>query len=266
MNNKVNLEYKKGRGGVKTIEPYTPLQYIMGKEKFFGLDFIVNEHVLIPRPETEVLVNAALDIINEIRDTRYEIRTLDLCTGSGNIAISLMVRLSSPSTLGLSKGLIKNAAYCKIVASDISGDAIETAKENARLNGVFEKIIFTKSDLFCEIEGRFDLIVSNPPYIAQYEFETLQKEVLKEPVLALYGGVDGLDFYGRIFGDAPRHLTHGGYCIVEIGFGQLQGVKNIIEQAGESSLRAPKGRSNPAFKEIASRRQKSAWYRNDKRS
>ena len=203
---------------IKTIEPYAPLQYIMGKEKFFGLDFMVNEHVLIPRPETEVLVETALELVNAIPNTLYSI--LDLGTGSGNIAISLT----------------KNAANCKIVASDISEDAIETAKENARLNGVFENIIFTKSDLFCDIEGRFDLIVSNPPYIARYEFETLQKEVLKEPVIALDGGVDGLDFYRRIFVAAPGHLTHGGYCVVEIGFGQLTAIKEIIEKTKEFKL------------------------------
>jgi len=221
---------------IKTVEPYTPLQYIIGKEKFFGLDFIVNENVLIPRPETETLVEAALDILHITHYTLNKSRILDLCTGSGNIAISLT----------------KNAGDCRIVASDISADAIETAKENARLNGVFEKIFFTESDLFCSIEGRFDLIVSNPPYIARCEFETLQKEVLREPRVALDGGEDGLDFYRRIFAEAPKYLKSGGYCAVEIGFGQLQGVRDIIEHAGESSLRAPKGRSNLDLKEIAS--------------
>ena len=157
-------------------------------------------------------------------------------TGSPPLEPSRAKSRGSPSTLSLSKGLTKNAADCKIVASDISEDALEIARENARLNGVFEKIIFTKSDLFCKIEGRFDLIVSNPPYIARYEFETLQKEVLKEPVLALDGGVDGLDFYRRIFSAAPGHLAHGGYCIVEIGFGQLSAVKEIIEKTKEFKL------------------------------
>ena len=254
-------------GGVKTVEPHTPLQYIMGKEKFFGLDFIVNESVLIPRPETEVLVETALKLLDEARTTEDERRILDLCTGSGNIAISLMVRLGSPSTLSLSsfdfaqddpepvdgsalrtigpersrraegpKGLTKSAANCKIVASDISADAIETAKINARLNGVSEKINFIESDLFCGIEGRFDLIVSNPPYIARHEFAVLQKEVLKEPLLALDGGRDGMDFYRRIFGGAAGHLTPGGYCMVEIGFGQLPFIKEIIENAKEFKL------------------------------
>jgi release factor glutamine methyltransferase len=236
---------------IRTVEPHTPLQYIMGREKFFGLDLMVNEHVLIPRPETEILVETALSMVNSIPCTQYSI--LDLCTGSGNIAISLMVRLSgstgspllepsraksrgSPSTLSLPKGLTKNAANCRIVASDISVDAIETAKENARLNGVFEKIIFIESDLFSDVEGRFDIIVSNPPYIARHEFETLQKEVLKEPALALDGGIDGLDFYRRIFDAAPGHLAHGGYCMVEIGFGQLPAIKGIIEKTKEFKL------------------------------
>ena len=256
---------------IKTIEPHTPLQYIIGKEKFFGLDFMVNEHVLIPRPETEMLVETALHMIDAVRCTQYAVRILDLCTGSGNIAISLMVRFCSPSMPSPSAGsgrmpslsrqskakgrveaLTKTSSCCKIVASDISEDALEVAKENARLNGVFDNIVFIKSDLFKGIEGRFDLIVSNPPYIAQNEFDILPKEVLKEPRSALDGGPDGLDFYRRIFLEAPLYLKPGGYCVVEIGFGQLQGIKNIIDHAGESSLRAPKGRSNLVFKEIAS--------------
>jgi len=203
---------------IRTIEPHTPLQYIIGKEKFFGLDFMVNEHVLIPRPETEVLVQTAIDLVNTIRDTQYSI--LDLCTGSGNIAISLT----------------KNATNCRIVASDVSESALEVAKENARLNGVFNNIIFIKRDLFKGIEGRFDMIVSNPPYIAQSEFNALPKEVLKEPIEALDGGPDGLDFYKRIFSEAPLYLKHGGYCIVEIGFGQSPAIENIIEDTKEFKL------------------------------
>ena len=208
---------------------------------------MVNEHVLIPRPETEVLVSTTLDVIRSVNGRRGGLNLpygngadclhiLDLGTGSGCIAIALMVRLSSPLILSPSKGLTKNAQDCRIVASDISADAIETAKENARLNGVFEKIIYTKSDLFCDIEGRFDIIVSNPPYIARYEFETLQREVLKEPCFALDGGADGLDFYRRIFSAANGHLAHGGYCVVEIGFGQLPAVREIIENTKEFKL------------------------------
>ncbi len=200
---------------IKTVEPYTPLQYIIGKEKFCGLDFIVNENVFIPRPETEVLVETVIGLLNESRYPKPEIRILDLGTGSGNIAISLT----------------KSVHDCKIVASDISEDALEVARENAASNGVSENISFIKSDLFNNIRGKFDFIVSNPPYIARYEFQTLQKEVLKEPRTALDGGNDGLDFYRRIFLEAPRCLKRRGYCIIEIGFGQLSAIKEIIEKS-----------------------------------
>jgi release factor glutamine methyltransferase len=205
---------------IKTIEPYTPLQYVMGKEKFFGLDFIVNEHVLIPRPETEVLVKTVIGMLSGSRYMVHSPRILDLGTGSGNIAISLT----------------KNVPDCKMFASDISEKALEVARLNARLNGVSDHISFIESDLFEDISGEFDYIVSNPPYIARYEFETLQKEVLKEPVLALYGGADGLDFYRRIFSAATQALAHGGYCIAEIGFGQLTAIKEIIEKTKEFKL------------------------------
>lgn len=207
------------------VKPYTPLQYIIGKEKFFGLDFMVNEDVFIPRPETEVLVNTALDIIRGARDKPPALqadrpgggqgaRVLDLCTGSGCIAISLT----------------KNAPGCKIFASDISDEALSIAKENARYNGVGDEITFIKSDLFAEIEGVYDIIVSNPPYVARSEFATLQKEVLKEPRIALDGGEDGLNFYRSIFSNAGRYLKNGGYLLMEIGFGQRKAIKDIMKR------------------------------------
>jgi release factor glutamine methyltransferase len=196
-------------GGVK---PFTPLQYVLGKEKFFGLSFMVNEDVFIPRPETEILVQTVLETINESRITNDERRILDLCTGSGCIAISLT----------------KNARKCRIFASDISEDALKIARDNARMNGVSEDISFIKSDLFKDIKGKFDIIASNPPYVAQHEFETLQKEVLKEPRIALDGGEDGLDFYRKIFEHAPAYLNNGGYIVAEIGYGQRDRIKDII--------------------------------------
>lgn len=214
---------------IKSVAPYTPLQYIIGKEKFSGLDFLVNEDVFIPRPETEILVNTALEIINAAPRSKTPARILDLCTGSGNIAISLMVRLSLPSNPSETDGLTKSAADCKIFASDISDKALEVAMQNARLNGVYDGISFIKSDLFKDIAGRYDIIVSNPPYIARCELKTLPKEVLKEPVLALDGGEDGLDFYRKIFLKAPAYLINGGYCIMEIGFGQRAAIKAMIE-------------------------------------
>lgn len=202
---------------IKSVAPHTPLQYIIGKEKFLGLDFLVNENVFIPRPETEILVNTALEIINAAQAKKAPVRILDLCTGSGNIAISI------------AKGLAKSAADCKIFASDISDKALEVAMQNARLNGASDGISFIKSDLFKDIADRYDIIVSNPPYIARCELKTLPKEVLKEPVLALDGGEDGLDFYRKIFLAAPAYLMNGGYCIMEIGFGQRAAIKAMIE-------------------------------------
>ena len=217
---------------MKTIAPHTPIQYIMGKSEFCGLDFIVNEDVLIPRPETEILVETVIELV--ARDKRQETspRILDLCTGSGCIAISLMVRLRSPSMPSRVEALTKAITDCKIVVSDISEGALKIAEENAKVNGVFGRIDFIKSDLFKEIKGEFDIITANPPYIAKDEFYELQEEVLREPRIALDGGPDGLDFYRRIFRDAPRHLKNGGYCIMEIGYGQRDAVKEIIENSG----------------------------------
>ncbi len=210
---------------MKTVEPFTPIQYVMGHSEFCGLDFIVNEDVLIPRPETELLVEGALGLFiahhrhcEAAKRTKQSLfRILDLCTGSGCIAIAL------------AEGLTKDAIDCKIVASDISGKALEVARLNAARIGVSDKIDFVKSDLFCDIKGKYDIIVSNPPYIAKFEFGTLQKEVLKEPRAALDGGEDGLDFYRRTIEGAPLHLNIGGHLLFEIGFGQANEIKEIIE-------------------------------------
>ena len=128
--------------------------------------------------------------------------------------------------------MTKEAFDCKIVASDISTDALDVARLNAERHGVSKKIRFINSDLFGNIEDRFDIIVSNPPYIALFEFETLQKEVLREPKTALDGGEDGLDFYRRIAGGAPDHLRSGGHIIFEIGFGQAGEVCKILQERG----------------------------------
>lgn len=201
---------------MRTVEPHTPIQYIIGKAEFCGLDLIVNEHVLIPRPETEVLVGAILELVDSRQSTGHGLSILDLCTGSGNIAISLTKALTN----------------CKIIASDISKEALGVAKENAARIGVIDKIEFIKSDLFGNIKGLFDFIVTNPPYIARHEFATLQEEVLKEPRMALDGGDDGLDFYRRIVSEAPQYLKAGGILAMEIGYGQRKQISDIIEAAG----------------------------------
>lgn len=201
---------------MKTIEPFTPVQYIMGHAEFCGLDFEVNEDVLIPRPETELLVETAAELAFSFQLSAFSLKILDLCTGSGNIAISLTKRVPD----------------CKIIASDISHGALHIAAANARRHGVYDRIKFVKSDLFEALDNRFDIIVSNPPYIARYEFETLQKEVQREPRLALDGGEDGMDFYRKICREAPRHLNNSGYLVFEIGFGQLSAIKEIMSCSG----------------------------------
>ncbi len=156
----------------------------------------------------ETAVELSEDRSQKIKDGRL----LDLCTGSGCIAIALTKKLSD----------------CKIVASDISEKALALAGENAKTNQA-ESIEFIKSDLFSDLKGKFDIVVSNPPYISGPEFSELQEEVLKEPRVALYGGEDGLDFYRRIFNDAGKFLNDGGYVVVEIGYGQSRAVKDICE-------------------------------------
>jgi len=192
-----------------------PLQYILGRAEFMGLEFIVTPDVLIPRPETELLVETAINILN----TQYSILNtpciLDLGTGSGNIAISLTKFLSD----------------CKIKASDVSEAALCIAGENAALNRAQNKIKFILSDLFEGLEGhKFDIIISNPPYVARPQFDELQREIGFEPREALDGGIDGLDFYRRIIKEAGAFLSEGGRLFLEIGFGQAEYIKSLFEK------------------------------------
>jgi len=193
-----------------------PIQYILGKADFMGLSFKVTPSVLIPRPETEVLVEKAIEVVTRhmTHDTRLGI--LDLGTGSGCIAVSLAKFLPN----------------AKIDALDISEDALEIARTNAKLNNV--KINFKRGDLFspCSLEPRaYNLIVSNPPYIVSSEINKLQPEVRYEPSLALNGGRDGLDFYRRIIKNAPKFLKKHGLLIMEMGFSQAEDLKNIFQNS-----------------------------------
>ncbi|MCM8761519.1 MAG: peptide chain release factor N(5)-glutamine methyltransferase [Candidatus Omnitrophica bacterium] len=205
---------------IQTIEPHTPIQYIIGKTEFCGLEFEVDERVFIPRPETEILVEIASKLASGGTSAGRSVRILDLCTGSGCIAISLACRLTKAIT------------NCKIIASDISEAALCVARSNAAYHGVLENIDFIESDVFGKIEGRFDIIISNPPYIARHEFAVLQKEVLKEPAIALDGGEDGLDFYRRIIHLSPFYLKKDGYILMEIGYGQRKAIEEIVKSFG----------------------------------
>ena len=174
------------------------------------MNFFVNEDVLIPRPDTEVLVEEVIEITKRLTRPRI----LDLCTGSGAIAISVA----------------KYAQNADLFASDISKNAIQVAKKNARTNGVQDRIEFIESDLFENIpKMKFDIIVTNPPYIKRKEISKLDKEVQQEPKMALDGGIDGLDFYRRISNNAYEYLKYNGYLCMEIGYDQKDFVLNILD-------------------------------------
>jgi release factor glutamine methyltransferase len=204
----------------------TPVQYITGEQEFMGITFKVNENVLIPRQDTETLVE---EVINDIKDLtskkkvpRSGFQILDLCCGSGAIGVSLCK-------------LVKDT---KITAADISGKAVEVAKENAQNAGVGKLMKFVESDLFGSLRKgirgvKFNIIVSNPPYIRHDIIPTLQREVAEhEPLLALDGWVDGLDFYRRIIAAAPDYLRPDGLLYLEIGHDQGRDVCALAEDSG----------------------------------
>ena len=189
---------------------HVPLQHIIGHTGFMGLDFKVSRDVLIPRQDTETLVETVLD-----REKDPAISILDLCTGSGCIAVSLK----------------KLGGYSQVAASDLSDKAIGLAMRNASINDTEIRLI--KSDLFKDIDGRFDVIVSNPPYIPAEEIETLSPEVRDhDPRMALDGGEDGLDIYRRIVSECGDVLNAGGRLYMEIGFDQAAAVGGLMEKAG----------------------------------
>ncbi len=185
-----------------------PLQYLLGRQSFLGRDFLVNESVLIPRPETELLAEKAIQVL---RHLSVHPTVLDLCCGSGALAVSMALEVS-------------NAV---VTASDLSNDALAVAKRNAEQ--MHADVHFLQGDLFVPVQGmRFDVIVSNPPYIPSEECRDLQTEVMQEPLLALDGGRDGLDFYRRIAHEAADHLLPGGVLLLEVGYGEAETVAAML--------------------------------------
>ena len=194
-----------------------PLWYIIGDTDFYGYTIKVDERVLIPRPETEELASLVIGASEDGQSI------LDLCTGSGAIAIAVYNELK------------KQGKHVKMTAVDISEDALSLAKENAEANGA--EINFLRSDLFSRLRGRFDVIVSNPPYIPTAEIEKLQTEVKDfEPRLALDGGVDGLDIYRRIASEASKYLNREGTLIMEVGEGEAEAVVRMFKNASYSMI------------------------------
>lgn len=195
-----------------------PLQHLTGVQEFMGLEFAVNEHVLIPRQDTEILVEEVM------RNLHDGFRILDMCTGSGCILLSL---------LHYSNG-------CSGVGADISKEALAVARRNAESLGE-ANARFVQGDLFEKIEGKYEIIVSNPPYIRTEVIDTLMDEVrLHEPLGALDGKADGLYFYRRIVEESGRYLCNGGQLFFEIGYDQREAVTELMKAAGFKDVTAVK--------------------------
>ena len=194
---------------LKQREQRVPLQYLMGECEFMGYDFYVDERVLIPRQDTETLVEEALKVV------KPEMKVLDMCTASGCIIVSI----------------VHNIPEVEGTATDISKQALLVAKENAKLNQV--SVTFERSDLFDNVTGTYDVIVSNPPYIRTGEVVKLMPEVQEfEPMEALDGKEDGLYFYRKIIKECKAYLKPGGHILFEIGYDQGEAVSGLLKEAG----------------------------------
>ena len=201
-------EMSKIMNAVEKRLKHIPLGYIFGKSYFFGREFKVDENVLIPRQDTEILIEKICD---DIKSKKENVSVLDIGTGSGAIAIT-----------------IQKETGANVVAVDVSDGALEIAKHNA--NKLEADVEFVKSNLFENVKEQFDFIVSNPPYIESSVIETLDDEVkLNEPILALDGGEDGLDFYRKIVEQSPKYLNKGGKLYFEIGYNQADALKQLMK-------------------------------------
>ena len=204
---------EKFKESIELLKKGIPLQYITNTQEFMGLSFFVDSNVLIPQPDTEILVEEVLDLLKKDSNKKS---VLDLCTGSGAIGISIAKYSESSVTM-----------------SDISKNALEIAKKNATNNEVIDKCNFILSDMFENIDSKFDIIVSNPPYIKTEVINTLDVEVQNEPMLALNGGADGLNFYRIITENSYKHLNNDGILALEIGYDQKEEVIKLLEETGK---------------------------------
>lgn len=189
-----------------------PLQYITGHQEFFKLDFEVTPEVLIPRPETELIIETALELLRDDPQPYFA----DIGTGSGCIAISILHELPA----------------ARAIATDVSPPALRVAQRNAERHGVVDRLELLESDCFSALDARgsFCLIASNPPYVSDDELKSVQREVRYEPRAALAAGSDGLSVIRRLLGEARRFLRAGGHFVFEIGFGQSEAVKHLIDR------------------------------------
>lgn len=195
-----------------------PLQYIVGKQEFYGLEFEVTPAVLIPRPETELIVEETIRLAENLSEPII----VDVGTGSGCIAVTLARELET----------------ARVIATDISAAALQVARRNAEKHGLSDRVQFLETDLLNGVASKADCILSNPPYIAPLELQSLQREVRDwEPHTALTDNADGLQFYRRLLADAPAHLKENGYLILEMGYKQAETIKAFVDR---TVWRAPK--------------------------
>lgn len=212
VNEELAAKYKEA---VNKRAEHIPLQHIIGYQKFLDYKILVNENVLIPRPETELLVEKVTDFIGN-----NEMKVLDMCTGSGCIAIAVD----------------KMCDKASVVGADISKDALKVAVKNNALNHA--NVEFTKSDMFSNIEGKYDVIVSNPPYIPTKDVVELEQEVKEhDPLLALDGSDDGLKFYRIISKNAVEYLREKGMLFLEIGYDQGKTVPDLLKNNGFTNIK-----------------------------
>ena len=205
-----NIKEKQYLEEIKILKKGVPIEHITHQKEFMKLSFFVDKNVLIPRQDTEILVEEVINIAKKNNAKKI----LDLCTGSGAIAVSLA----------------KYLPQAEITAIDISNEALKIAKKNAISNNVENQITFISSDMFTNLnEEKFDLIVSNPPYIKTNVIKNLDIQVQNEPYIALDGGKDGLDFYKKIINESYQYLKYNGYLCLEIGFDQKIDVIELIE-------------------------------------
>ena len=190
-----------------------PIAYLVGRREFYGRDFKVTPAVLIPRPETELLVEVALGKVSH-GDTP---RILDLGAGSGCVAITLALELG-----------------CEVTAVDVSADALAVARENAERLGA--RVRFVESDWFAAVDGPFDLIVGNPPYVAEGDRHLSEGDLRFEPMTALACGADGLAAIRRILAEAPKYLVPGGWLFLEHGYDQAEAMRTLLEEAGFGAI------------------------------
>lgn len=205
-----NIKEKQYLEEIKILKKGVPIEHITHQKEFMKLSFFVDKNVLIPRQDTEILVEEVINIAKKNNAKKI----LDLCTGSGAIAVSLA----------------KYLPQAEIIAIDISNEALKIAKKNAISNNVENQITFISSDMFTNLnEEKFDIIVSNPPYIKTNVIKNLDIQVQNEPYIALNGGKDGLDFYKKIINESYQYLKYNGYLCLEIGFDQKIDVIELIE-------------------------------------